>query len=114
MLGRGYWATSNRARRLGVGCRERDGWYTLTEVCEILGVHSTWLRKRIDSGALPASHHHGEEPRMEGLASWHIKEFDLRRFIIRYSKDLLARNVDLPQIVAILVGAPEMKTGRLM
>lgn len=104
LLNRSVDSVSIRARKLGAGCRAKDGWYTLTEVCQILGVHSTWLRRRIDSKQLKASYHHGGTPQVKGLASWHIREAALRKFIVRYPQDLMGRNVDLVQVVAMLAG----------
>ena len=93
-----------RAKRLKVHARNRDGWYTKQEVCEILGVDHHWAQRRIDSGALNATYHNGHRPSKFGMAMWHIEEKDLRAFIRRYPQELCGRNVDLMQIVDLLAG----------
>jgi len=93
-----------RAKRLKIHARNRDGWYTKQEVCEILGVDHHWLQSRIDSGALYATYHNGHRPSKFGMAMWHIEEKDLRAFIRRYPQELSGRNLDLIQIVDLLAG----------
>ena len=101
-----------RARRIRASRRNRDGWYTKSEVCEILGENGRWVQKRIDEGKLRASHHHGERPgRNEGLRAWHISEEDLREFIRRHPGELTGRNVDLLAIVDILAGVKHRAEG---
>ena len=93
-----------RSKRLGLHRRDRDGWYTKTEVCEILGVQHRWLQARIDSKALRASWHHGRHPHNAGAAAWHISEANLKRYIRTYPDELNGRNVDLVQVVDVLAG----------
>ena len=93
-----------RAKRLRQYRRDRDGWYTKKDVCEIFGVDHKWLQRRIDSGALVATPHNGSRPKQNGGACWHITEEALRRFIKRYPQELQGRNVDMIQVVEILVG----------
>jgi len=93
-----------RAKRLRISARNRDGWYTKQEVCEILGVDHKWVQCRIDSGALHATYHNGHRPSSFGMAMWHIEEKDLKAFIRRYPQELSGRNVDLMQLVDLLAG----------
>ena len=93
-----------KTKRLGLSRRVRDGWYTKTEVCEILGVDHRWVQSRIDCGTLQASWHNGTKPKQNGGACWHIEEEDLKSFIRKYPNELHGRNVDMIQIVEILAG----------
>lgn len=93
-----------RAQRLGLSRRIRDGWFTQTEACAILGVDSHWLQRRIESGQLKATYHNGCRPNRPGLSMWHIEQKDLKSFICRYPQDLTGRNVDMIAIVEILAG----------
>lgn len=104
MMGRGVNSVVVRAKRLGYSRRVRDGWFTKTEVCEILGVDHKWVQQRIDAGQLKASWHNGTKPTNKGSACWHIAEQDLKAFIQRYPLELTGRNVDLFTIVEILAG----------
>jgi hypothetical protein len=83
----------------------RDGWYTKSEVAEMLGITKNRLQCYIDSKVLKASYHNGDKPtNTSGSKMWHIEESDLRDFIIAHSMDLTGRNVDLFQIVNIIKG----------
>jgi len=93
-----------RAKRIGLHRRTHDGWFTKKEVSEILGMGHHWVQRRIDSGILKATYHHGHRPSQYGFAMWHITAEDLRAFIRRYPDELNGRNVDMVQIVDILVG----------
>jgi DNA-binding CsgD family transcriptional regulator len=94
----------NRAKRLGLSRRSRDGWYTKKDICEILGIEHKRVQTFIDSGVLPATYHHGHRPSKNGSGSWHITKEDLRTFIRNYPEEFNGRQVDLIQIVEILVG----------
>ena len=98
-------AVTARSTRLGINRRDRDGWYTLLETCEILGREHAWLTKRIEKGSLKATR------RNPGSNHWHIKRNDLRDFIRKYPEELVGRNVDLVQMVEILSGivSPEVR-----
>lgn len=98
-----------RSKRLNISRRDREGWYTKMEVCQILGKDHRWVQTRIDCGTLKAAYHMGKEPQGPGGAMWHINEKDLKDFITRYCHELNGRNVDLIQIVQILVGLPTMR-----
>jgi len=100
-MGRGLNSVAVRAKRLGLNRRERDGWYTKREVCEILGVDHKWVQRRIDEKLLKASYD-GAKPAQKGGGYWRIQERDLRQYLIENCGDLNGRNVDLVQIVSIL------------
>lgn len=91
-----------KSKRLRLSRRARDGWFTKTEVCEILGVDHHWIQHRIDRGELKANWHNGVKPQQNGGACWHILTGDLRRFIIEHSLELTGRNIDLGTLVYIL------------
>jgi len=105
MLHRSPNAVKVKATRLKLGLRCRTDWYTKREVCEILGVDHKKVQSWIDSGALVATWHNGHRPQQNGMAMWHITTEALRSFIIRYSGELLGRNVDIQQIVWIVAGS---------
>lgn len=96
--------TTYAHRHLHLSFRDRNSWYTKKEVCEILGVDHKWVQRRIDSGALKASWHHGHEPQKNGSGAWHIEGDDLATFIRTYPEDLNGRNVDLVSIVSLIAG----------
>jgi len=93
-----------KATRLHISRRDRDGWFTKRDVCEILGVDHKWVQTRIDTGAIKAYYHHGARPSQLGMRAWHIEEADLKEFIRRYPQELIARNLDMIMIVDILAG----------
>ncbi len=93
-----------QSKRLGISRRDRDGWFTKREVCEILGMDHHWVQRRIDSGALKATYHTERHPGKNGNAPWHIDSADLVLFIRKYPEELNGRNVDLSMIVDLLAG----------
>lgn len=94
-----------RSKRLNISRRARNGWFTKTEVCEILGVDHKWIQNRIDSGALKASWHNPDmKPGKLGAACWEILEEDLRHYIRTYPQELTGRNIDVITVVDILCG----------
>jgi len=95
-------AVKIKATRLKLGLRTRDGWFTKREVSEICGVDHKKVQGWIDRDLLKASYHNGVKPSKNGMNMWHIKEADLRDFIINNSGQLLGRNVDLQQIIWLL------------
>lgn len=105
-------AVKIKATRLKLGLRCRTDWYTKREVCEILGVDHKKVQSWIDSGAIEATWHNGRKPQKNGMSMWHITTDSLRRFLIRYSGELLGRNVDIQQIVWIVAG--DMATYRVL
>jgi len=104
MLGVSISSVINRAKRLSLSRRSRDGWYTKRDICGILGVDHKRVQTFIDSGTLPATYHHGHRPSKNGSGSWHIAREDLKHFIRKYPEEFNGRNVDLIQIVDILAG----------
>ena len=92
------------ARRIRASRRHRTGWFTKREVCEILGHDHKWVQRRIDSGALKASYHHGHRPTQKGMSAWHINEHDLVQYIRKYPEELVGCNVDIIIIVELLAG----------
>ena len=103
LMNRSIDSVTVRAKRLGLKRNDRDGWYLLTEVSEILGRDHKWLLKRIENGSLKANRHHGQEKPQAGQR-WHVEQKDLKDFIRKYPEELTGRNVDLIQIVEILAG----------
>ena len=93
-----------RATRINCSLRDRSGWYTKTEACEILGKDHKWVQRRIDDETLRATSHYGGRPTQLGQSAWHIKESDLRQFIRSNVHELDGRNVDLLSLVNVLVG----------
>ena len=104
LMNRSINSVTVRAKRLGLEKNDRDGWYTLTEVSEILGRDHKWLLKRIENGSLKANHHHEREKPQAGRRDWHVEQKDLKDFIRKYPEELTSRNVDLIQMVEILAG----------
>ena len=103
-LGRSPGSITNRMKRVSLYRREHCEWYSQSEVAEILGVDSHWVKRRMDAGTLKATPFFANIPRGVGLAPWRIERRDLRKFLRRYPDELRGRNVDLLQIVDILVG----------
>ena len=92
------------SKRLNISRRQRAGWFTKHDICEILGVDYHWVQRRIDSGVIRASYHYGQRPTKLGGSAWHIEEADLVTYIRTYPEDLNARNLDIILIVDMLVG----------
>lgn len=95
-------AVAVKIKRLKISRRVRDDWYTKKEVAEICGVDHKKVQTWIDSHVLKASYHNGHRPSKYGMAMWHIEYADLRRFLIKYSDELLGRNTDIQQIIWIV------------
>ena len=104
LMGRSLNSVTVKANKLHISRRDRSGWFTKKEVCEILGKDPRWVQRRIDDGTLPAFWHHGRQPQQKGASAWHIKQADLKGFLRRYPDELNGRNVDLVSVVAILAG----------
>lgn len=101
-LHRSITAVRIRSTRLGLSYRNRDGWYTKKEACEILGVDHKRCQSWIDSGILKARWDGERQPQQNGSAMWRIDEQDLVAFIKKYPQELNGRNVDIVQIVGLL------------
>jgi len=93
-----------RSKRLSISRRCRTGWFTKQEVMDILGHDHRWVQRRIDSGALIATHHYGHRPTQIGGSAWHIAEQDLKKFIKTYPEELVGCNIDIITIVEIISG----------
>ncbi len=102
MMHRSIASVTVRANRLHFSRRIRDGWFTKSEVCQILGQDHKWVQRQIDRGGLVASYHNGHRPKRRGLAMWHIAEKDLIRFILGHASELNGRQVNLVAIVMLL------------
>ena len=102
-----------QAKRLNASRGNRTGWYTMGEVCEILGMDHHWVRRRIENGSLQATRQNGgtpeDNPEDNKGKTWRIEEKDLRKFIRRHPHELNGRNVDLVQLVNILSGLEPLK-----
>ena len=99
-----------RAKRLGISRRDRDGWYTKLDACELLGVDHKWLQLRIDCGALKAKAHNPDVPPQKcGGSVWEIREEDLIDYIRTYPQELIGRNVDIIGLVDILCTLKKVK-----
>ena len=53
-----------QAKRLNASRGNRTGWYTMGEVCEILGMDHNWVRRRIENGSLQATRQNGGRRRI--------------------------------------------------
>lgn len=96
-------AISVRAKRLKPSRRDRDDWYTLTEVAEILGVDRHWVERRITAGTLKASLQHGSRKASKPRV-YRIRRSELRNFIRRFPQELNSFNIDLITCVDLLSG----------
>ena len=102
-------AVGVQATRLNASRRNRIGWYTMREVCEILGMDHHWVGRRIENGSLQATRQNGGAPEDDRGRMWRIEEKDLRKFIRRHPHELNGRNVDLVHLVDILIGLEPLK-----
>ena len=93
-----------RSKRLNISWRVRNGWFTKSELMEILGHDHKWIQRRIDSGAIKATYHYDYRPTQLGGSAWHITEADLKKFIKTYPEELMGCNIDIITIVNILSG----------
>jgi hypothetical protein len=101
-----------QAKRLNTSPRNRIGWYTMSELCEILGMDHHWVSRRIENGSLQATRQNGGTPEDDRGRMWRIEEKNLRQFIRRYPHELNGRNVDLVHLVNILTGLEPIKGGK--
>jgi len=106
VLGKTEGSVRHKAHRLNVSKFDRDGWFTLTEVCKIIGVTRNWLVKRLNNGFkfdIKPFDDKRELP-WTGIIPYYISEESLRNFIRRYPDELQGRNVDMVMLVEILAG----------
>lgn len=85
-----------KCHRLNLSNHIKNGWYSATDVSEILGVNEHLVVKWIHEKKLKAT--------MEHRSLWKIYVKDLRLFIRTYPTELTGRNVDMVQLVDILCG----------
>lgn len=104
ILGRGIISVKLKAKRLGVSLRSKYGWYSASDIADVLGIDIHRVVDWIDAGLLPGYYHYGGDRSAKGARSWHIKESDFANFLRRYGHQLRGRNVDLSAVVDILVG----------
>jgi len=83
-------------------------WFNATDVCYILGMTHRTLQKHISSGRLKAKLNNGQH-KQESSSQWHINREDLKIFIRTYPHELIAKNIDAPQIVDLLCGILKAK-----
>lgn len=99
-------AVVGKAHRLQVTSRVRDGWFTLQEVSQILGVDQNWIHRRMNNGFKfeIEPHNPSTSPKKGSYSPWHISEEALRDFIRRYPEELTGHNVDFVMLIDILAG----------
>lgn len=84
---------------VGIHQINRDGWYTLNDVCQVCGVGHTVVERWICNNILKATKYtDNNKPR----SVWQIEEEDFRDFIITYTQELVGRNIDILQIIQIV------------
>ena len=117
IMGRTVNSVLGKIKKLNASRTERNGWYTLSETCGILGVYEGWLKKRIENGAIRGVRHYPNSPGLHTRGgsgkTWHIEEKELREFIRRYPDELNGRNVDVVLLVHVLAGLLPPRSGNL-
>lgn len=105
-LGKTEGAVRHKAQRFRLKKYERNGWFTLTEACGILGVTRDWLTKRLNNGFKFDIQPFDCErlPVNGGIHPCYISEKALCDFIRRYPEELAGHNIDIPVVVEILAG----------
>lgn len=105
-MGRSTTAVTVRIKVKGYSRRDRDGWYTATDVARILGHDPKWVTRRIEAGQLRAVKHHRNSERANGTGQhpWRITAAALRNFIRTYPQDLQGRNMDVVAVVDLIAG----------
>jgi hypothetical protein len=104
MMKRSEDAVRVRATRLHYSARVRDGWFTKSEVSEILGVDHKKVQSWVETGKLIADRRIKRGTRSKSGSLWHIFATDLSDFIKAHALELTGRNVDLFIIVELLKG----------
>jgi len=98
-------AVKAQLRKLKVSSRNRSGWFTEQEVCEILDVDHRWLKRMSLLGCIKMTPHNPNNPPRKGKSSpWHISESSLKSFIRKYPQELFNRKVDVIMLIDILAG----------
>ena len=103
-LKRSEGAVATRIKLLKLSRRNRDGWYTIGDLCDIFGVSDNWVKFRIEQGIIKATRHYARNGDNGDGRSWHIDRKDLVLFIRVYPQELIGRQVDIIQIVDLLAG----------
>jgi len=104
ILKRSEGAVRHKAHRLKILKFERDGWFTLGEVCKILGVCRNWLMRRLNNGLKFGIRPFDVNRTQANNILYYISEKSLRDFIRRYPEELTGHNVDMVMLVDILAG----------
>lgn len=99
-------AVTRRAYNLGLSKYEREGWYTMEEVCQFFGVSPTWIKRRMNDG------HHLDVvpfdpekiPKKNSSSPYYISRESLREFLRRCPGELNGKDVDMVVVVDILAG----------
>lgn len=103
MLSRSLSGVYARMHRLRLTTKVRDDWYTVGDVCLILGVARKWVEHRIEAGIIPATEHY--ERTVDGRAKLHhIASKDLISFIRTYPFELQGLRPDMALLVDLLAG----------
>jgi hypothetical protein len=97
-LKRSMAAINWRCSVLNINGDTRDGWYTLVETAEILGMQHVLLGKLIKENKMRAMRRNGKGE----YKDWEIREEDIYAFATRYPQFLQNRNCDMVQLVNIL------------
>lgn len=87
-----------RCQILKINGDGREGWYTQTEVCNILDIGHIMVNKLIKEGRLKANRRNGEGE----YKDWEIREESLYSFITKFPQFLQNRHPDMVQLVDVL------------
>ena len=96
--GRSVTAVKIKGQRLGLRRSVREGWFTMLEVCQILGLDHHATQRYRELGILKATRECDRPGSM-----WRIATQDLRQFIADHAYDLHGRNVQLGPLVDLLL-----------
>ncbi len=88
-------AIKSRLQHLGILRKGRDGWYNGQDICEIFGVTSGWLTRRIRDGFIKAEQRGGQ------LC---ITKEDLITYIRENPHSIDRRKIDIFYFIDLLVG----------
>ena len=100
-LGMSVSAIRSKAYCLGMKARcIREGWYTMGEICSILGMNHRTMVKYIKSGELKATF--DRQPGETVKPIYHITKQDAKKFIMEHLLMLTGRNIDLVNFVEIV------------
>jgi excisionase family DNA binding protein len=97
-MGRSLASVNWRCSVLKINADSRDGWYTMKEASEVLGIHVSVLRKLVKEDRIKAIRRNGGNTDSD----WEIKEADIYSFVTRYPQFLQNRKPDMIQLIDIL------------